>query len=90
MTYHSEKHTAPSPQLMRVVTHPRRDHFVSFTTAAPTGANAQGWGTHAVSSYQIADVLKHSSELWFQTHKSHVIEEFRQVKHLSKLLDHVM
>lgn len=40
MTYHSEKHTAPSPQLMRVVTHPRRDHFVSFTTAAPTGAKA--------------------------------------------------
>lgn len=40
MTYHSEKHTAPSPQLMRVVTHPTRDHFVSFTTAAPTGAKA--------------------------------------------------
>lgn len=40
MTYHSEKHTAPSPQLMRVVTHPTRDHFVSFTTAAPTGEKA--------------------------------------------------
>lgn len=52
--------------------------------------STQGWGTHAVSSYQIADVLKHSSGLWFQTHKSHVIEEFRQVVYLSKLLDHVM
>lgn len=41
---------------------PRRDHFVSFTTAAPTGAKALRDGAlDAVSSHQIADVLKHSS-----------------------------
>lgn len=49
----------------------KRSFCFLYHSSTYRSKSTQGWGTHAVSSYQIADVLKHSSGLWFQTHKSH-------------------